>query len=336
MDILITFDYELFFGDKTGTVERCLIVPTNLLLDIAKKNNVKFSFFIDVGHFLKLKEFRKKFISLQKDYDLMASQIELLSKKGHDVHLHIHPHWEDCFFFKTEWQINVGRYRLHSFSETEIEKIIGSYKKTLEEIAGRQIYVYRAGGWCIQPFKKIKNAFKKNGIWVDSTVFKNGFNTNKIHYFDFRHFPNKEVWRFEDDPLIESKQGYFFEIPISSLKVSPLFSWKLAFHKKFVTDLHKSYGDGLGIGTSQKNILKMMFISYYTVLSADGYKASLLFKAMDSYKRHKRDLMVIIGHPKMQTRFSLKKIDEFIHINNDKNFITYSQYISKNNIQQHL
>ena len=39
--IILSFDYELFFGDKSGTVQKTLIEPTNALLDTMDKAGLK-------------------------------------------------------------------------------------------------------------------------------------------------------------------------------------------------------------------------------------------------------------------------------------------------------
>ena len=49
MNIYFTFDYELFFGSNSGTIENCIVKPTNELIKIANKYNVKFTFFVDSG-----------------------------------------------------------------------------------------------------------------------------------------------------------------------------------------------------------------------------------------------------------------------------------------------
>lgn len=46
--IILSFDYELFFGDKSGTVQKTLIEPTNALLDTMDKAGLKGTFFVDV------------------------------------------------------------------------------------------------------------------------------------------------------------------------------------------------------------------------------------------------------------------------------------------------
>ena len=51
MNLFLTYDYELFFGAPTGTVEKCIIEPTNLLREIANRTGVKMVFFIDAFFF---------------------------------------------------------------------------------------------------------------------------------------------------------------------------------------------------------------------------------------------------------------------------------------------
>jgi len=68
MNIYLTLDYEIYFGENHGTVEKCIIYPTSELIRIAEKHNVRFSFFVDCGFILKLDEFRKKFPALENNY----------------------------------------------------------------------------------------------------------------------------------------------------------------------------------------------------------------------------------------------------------------------------
>ena len=49
MKIAITWDYELFFGEQSGSAQKCMLEPGNRLLEIAQKNGAKFTFFVDDG-----------------------------------------------------------------------------------------------------------------------------------------------------------------------------------------------------------------------------------------------------------------------------------------------
>ena len=44
-NILLTFDYELFLGHISGSVNDCLILPTNKILSILSDQNIKHSMF---------------------------------------------------------------------------------------------------------------------------------------------------------------------------------------------------------------------------------------------------------------------------------------------------
>jgi hypothetical protein len=322
MNIFITLDYEIFFGKNSGTQEQSIINPTNEILKVLDYYHVKASFFIDSGYLLKLSEYRKKFDVLEVDFQKLTAQIKSLSDQGHDIQLHIHPHWEDSYFDGAKWVMNLHRYRLHEFNDDEIDDIVFRYKKVLTDIVGDKVFSYRAGGWCIQPFDKIKNALKKHNIWLDSTVFKNGFDNSKTHWYDFKDMPNKSIWKFENDPLIEH-QGFFTEMPISGYKVSPLFFWKLAFYKKFGSENYKSFGDGSVSASKLGKLIKRLLIPTNSAVSIDDVKVDFLEKAFKLYKKEKLENFVIIGHPKAMSKYSLIKFEEFISKNRSENFTTY-------------
>ncbi len=324
MDIFITIDYELFFGSYIGNLEKSLINPTNKLLKILDKHNIKVSFFIDSGYIIKLNEYREKYNVLEKDYQKIINQIDIINKKGHDIQLHIHPHWEDSYFNGFKWVMNTSRYRLSQYKENEIYDIVYRYKKILTNIVGEhKVFSFRAGGWCLQPFDKLKKAFKKNNIWLDSTVFYGGKNKSITHYFDFSKSPQKSIWKFEDNPLSENKNGFFTEIPISSYKVSPLFFWKFIFAKKLGGDKHKPFGDGVAAGGSKFDKIRMLTKYSNSVVSIDGYKISFLQDAFNSFVKKKKENFVIIGHPKSMTAYSISKLEEFLLRNITSTFTTY-------------
>lgn len=325
MNIYITLDYELYFGEKHGTVYKCIIFPTNELIKIAEKYNVRFTFFIDAGFLLKLDEFRSKYPTLEEDYKAVTEQIKYLSETGHDIQLHIHPHWEDSYYNGLNWIFDLKRYKLVDFNEIEIEDIVSKYKKVLTDLTGKKIFAYRAGGWCLQPFGKLKSAFIKNEISFDSSVFKNGFYTSNHYSYDFRSAPDKDLYRFEEEPEIENTIGYFTELPISAIKNSPLFFWKLFLLGRKNPYLHKPLGDGIAMPAPGQ---RKKMLSRYTncTVCIDGYNAKLLQKALMQLQKKKFKQMVVIGHPKALSRYSIQKLEEFVNKNcNKNNFTTFTK-----------
>ncbi len=308
MNIYITLDYELFFGDS-GSPENCMIKPTERLLEIADQLDFKCVFFVDSGYLLALKRHMKKHPQLKEDYNLVSSQIEFLSKQGHQIQLHIHSHWEDSYYDGESWVFDLSRYRLDSFTEEEISDIFSMYSKELKDITGVQPFVYRAGGWCLQPFSKLKRAFLENDIRIDSTIYYKGRNTTLVQWYDFRKAPDKSWWTFTDDPCKEEKDGVFKEIPISSIKVKPFFYWKFILNKFFKRKEDNSFGDGQASKVSMIQALKLLLLPSHSVVSMDGLKSCLLDRA---YNKNSHDKLVIIGHPKAFTERSLTKFKAFV------------------------
>jgi len=326
-NILITLDYELFFGGDSGTVDNCMLKPTHKLLEVLDQHNIKATFFVDSGYLVRAKAEQNKSKKLFEEYHEVLEQIKKLDEEGHSIQLHIHPHWEDSYHDGKQWIMDTTRYKLHDFSEVEIDDIVYRYKKVLTDIVGDKIFAHRAGGWCIQPFSKLYNAFKNHNIWLDSTIFLEGRNRSETHYFDFRGAPQKTAWRFNDNPLIEVENGFFKELPIASYTLSPLFFWKLVWVKKFGTEATKSFGDGRASGGSGLDKLRMLMKKTNSVVSIDGYKSSFLAKAFKQFAtNNQNENFVIIGHPKAMSEYSLKKLEEFIVTNKQNNYLTIGSF----------
>jgi len=325
--ILLTFDYELYFGSNAGTPERSIIQPTDKIRTLLAKYEVKATFFVDAGYLLKLASYQKEYPALAQDYDRLVAQIRSLVAEGHEIQLHIHPHWEDSHYDGTQWLMDTSRYRLHDFSQEEVEGIVKRYKKVLSDLTDKSIFVFRAGGWCLQPFSHLHHALKKEKIYLDSTVYEGGKNQSDTHYFNFNNAPQKTQWQFEDDPLKENPQGFFTEIPIASYPLSPWFFWKFLYVKKFGGAKHKVFGDGSATGGSRFDKLRMLTQRTRSVVSMDSYKSSFLTKAYQRFlKNEQEDNFVVIGHPKAMSEYALEKLEAFIIASQQTQKITYKEF----------
>lgn len=314
MNIFLTWDYELYFGQPTGSAQKCMIEPTEELLRMAKKHHTPMTFFVDCGYLMRLNEQKNKYAAVQKEYDAITSQIEHIVKSGSEVQLHIHPHWEDSFFDGDEWKMDVRRYKLADFSKQEAAEIIKNYKQVLEEISGQKVIAYRAGGWCMQPFTHIADALKENGIMIESSVFKGGYFQTDLYAYDFRNCPEGTRWRFDDDPCVESKDGYFIELPISNYRLSPLFFWKLFALGRMNPEAHKPIGNGKPVpspGMRKKYLTE--WNNHY--VSGEGYFVTQLPNAI---RNNPGNDLNVLGHPKACTKFSLQYLDRFLEKYNKK------------------
>ena len=324
MNIYITLDYELFFGSKSGSVDNCLIKPTQKLLELVDTYGIKLIFFVDVGYLIKLQEQKNNFKELAEDYSKITSQIQNFVKNGHTAELHIHPHWENSFYNGKKWVFDTKQYRLSDFTYEETQKIVSKYTNALKKVSGTNPIAYRAGGWSIQPFTEIKNALKKNKIKIDSTVFPQGYYNSNYQYYDFRNVkPFRSSYQFNEDPTLEEPQGEFLEFPISSYKLHPFFYWKFIVYKLFKNKENLAWGDGIAIPKTKRDVLRLITKTTYSVVSIDGLKASFLNKAFQLYQKKTNNLgnFVIIGHPKAFTPYSIKKLSTFLkNVKDDNDF----------------
>ena len=323
MKVYLSFDYELFFGVQSGSANNCIIEPTQQLLKLAEKHGIYLNFFVDSGYLLALEKYSKRYPSVSYEKQQIYKQLTQLSEAGHDCQLHIHPHWEDSYYDGNVWKMNTERYRLDHFSDVQIQEIITSYYTITKEISGKAPIAFRAGGWCLPPWNKVQDTFKKLGVWIDSTVYEKGFLNEGQIKFDFRNAPSLDQWLFEKDPLIQDPIGSFLELPISSVRLSPSFFWNLYLRGRLNRSLHKSMGDGIPM--AQPGTKKKVLTGYsQQALSCDGYYASLLLSEFNNRKAREEDTMVVIGHPKAQSIFSLQKLDEFISSTKDTS--TFARY----------
>ncbi len=325
MNIYLTLDYELYFGKQHGTVENCMLRPTRELIRIGDETGARMTFFIDVGFIIRLEEAVEDHSGLQRDLDGIRNQITTLVNKGHDCQLHIHPHWEDSYYNGHSWEINTDRYKLGDFPDEEARNIILQYHAKLKALTGKKVDSFRAGGWCLQPFEKVALFFKEAGIKKDSTVFPGGYFTSQHYFYDFRSCPDKTRWHFNEALCTEDPQGPFLQVPITSLKTGPLFFWELFIRGRLNPGDHKPIGDGVPIPTPgyRKKLLSSVTLN---PLSLDGWFVNQLPETIiQTEKRNAGTDVVVIGHPKACTRYSLRKLQNIIErYKNTHQFTTFA------------
>jgi peptidoglycan/xylan/chitin deacetylase (PgdA/CDA1 family) len=312
MNIHISFDYELFFGSDSGSALKCIIEPTQKLIDLSSKYHVPFIFFVDAGYLVQLKK-NSHHTACSDDYEAISKQLKLLVSLGHEIGLHIHPHWEDCKFVNNQWQMDTSRYKLACFSEIEVEQIITTYHQAVLDIIGKPCQSYRAGGWCVQPFDFIKKALIKNNIFIDSSVYFKGFHDSQAHSYNFLNAPKKSMWFFENNPIEEHKSGLFKEIPIAYDSISPFFYWNLYFKMRINPSLYKPIGDG-GWLVDKKRLYKHFYTSTNHFACADGYFASRLPNILTNLVSDKQESMMVLSHPKSMANYSFKALENFIKL----------------------
>ncbi|MCU0416098.1 MAG: polysaccharide deacetylase family protein [Cytophagaceae bacterium] len=327
MKLLLSFDYELYFGAPTGSVEKCLIEPTDALLAIAQKHQVYFNFFIDTSFIQQLYYYKNRYPGLRHSSRSIEEQLKKMTDAGHDIQLHVHPHWLESFYDGNSWHSNTNRYRLDQWEPASIDDMITTQVDFLRSFSSSKVNAYRAGGWCLPEWKLLAPTFKKNGISIDSTVFTGGRLQEEPISFDFTSAPKENQWKFTASPLLPDDNGTFLEIPITSIRLSPLFYWKLFASGKWNKALHQTIGDGKPM-TQTSTKKKLLTTTTIQALSTDGYYAGLLDKIYKQADKNPSQRITTIGHPKACTKYSLATLNTFIEsVRSDVLFDRYSDIL---------
>ena len=325
MHLILGLDYELFLGARPGTVERCLLEPTDMIAGVMEKHGLRCTLFVDATFLLQLQKLAGRYAKCAADLAIVEAQLRRLVKNGHDVQLHVHPHWEDCTFDGSNWFPKTVRYRLHDFDDAEVRRILHEGKALLANLAGCEIFAFRAGGWCLQPFPQIASALRDEGIWLDSTVFVGGQSEDRQRWYDFTSAPDRSCWRFGDDPNVEDQSGAFVEVPISSHRLGPLFFWGMALRKKLGGAKHRPFGDGGLMQADGGYYWHRLSQATCNAVSMDGAKADMLEKAFQGHVGKGAKIFNVIGHPKTLTRYALTRLDELLARHSDLKAATFRQ-----------
>lgn len=321
--LILSFDYELFLGNPSGTVGASIIEPTDRLLKLFDKYQKKGVFFIDATYLVRCKK------DAPQDFALVAKQVASLHKKGHEIGLHLHPHWSAAAYNEGQWSFSSFKnYRLHSLREEQIDQIFKDSIQVLTEIVNDPQYqprVFRAGGWCLQPFSTVKPYFIKYGLEIDSSVNIGAHQATSSHQFDYRNAPRQEIWKFSDDPVIPVKNANFYEVPVTSLELP---SWYLVVNKLILRmSKDKPFGDGKGlyVKDSSGRLISRLFKFNIRPFSIEG-TSGWLMRAM--LKRSQNQLVQFVMHPKTCSNLALKNLEYLL-----ENFetLTLSEVVKNKN-----
>lgn len=312
--VILSYDYELFFGVSSGTVQKTIIQPTNQLLDRMEKYNLRGNFFID---YLMMKYIKQQTDEqAQKDIEALENQMIDMVRRGHRIELHLHPHWIDAKYLGNGlWDFaDYSHYSLSSLDNQIIMQMFTEGADYLNNLARQvdsqyKVCAFRAGGWAIQPFERLKAAFMATGIKIDSSCSYGISCLQENSFFDFRSMPNKSWFNFNNDVCHEVINGHFIEVPISSFRKNIIIIFIDKIYRLF-THYFDKFSDGShqrkGQSTLRKNRLDKI-CGVRTMLTFSSISTFALWWALCLGKQ--RYIYCFIDHPKDVSRATMKGID---------------------------
>ena len=321
MDIILTLDYELFNGKQSGSVQNCLLKPTNELIKVLDRHEFKATFFVDVCFLLKLKSLSSGFLELERDWKAVYSQIKQLSDNGHDIELHMHPNWHRATYSDGVWSSNVDDYKLSDMPVNAANSFFRDGIELLSSIIEKPIRAFRAGAYCLQTYKQYPDIFRNYGIEIDSSVFRyRSAKTEKWEWYDYTKIPSEYTYRFDNDVCEKVNSGSFCEVSIPNYRVSHLSKVLTLVQRREDNELTRPWGDGKSsVGGAlyskpKKYLSKVInFMKpQYRVASIDGLAADFLKALYKEEKKRGGSYFMVMGHPKLFTPRSLNDFDIFL------------------------
>jgi hypothetical protein len=338
-EVLLTFDYELFLGSKSGSVENCLIKPTQLVLDILEQYQAKSVFFIDTLYLCRLE--KENSAQCKSDLQLIYKQLDAIVNQGHTIGIHIHPHWLDATFNDqlNNWNgENKSRFALSNLSIEEINNVVANSVRILKPFLDmNQDLTYRAGGFYCQPFSLFASVFQNHKILIDFSVMRDYTSTGHqgLYSFDFSNPPSKFIYRFKDDPLLIDNSGLFIEMSVNSFQLQGISKIQnsIYYRRNKEKSAFKRMGDGSGSGNiiahKNKSVINKYLISDQTfsieLLNPELARAYTNFFDKNAF-------MHFVSHPKLFTQNGLDGFGSFLKNISHRNPLFDYKTMIKNNL----
>lgn len=309
MNIYLTLDYELFMGTQSGSVLNCLIKPMNKLVEETHNFGVLFTIFVDAAYLYKLSEHKDENEVLRRDYEEISKQLQNLVAQGHSIQLHIHPQWFYSIYKDGSWQIDQNHYKLSDIPCENLDTLFLKSKSILEEIIGKKVSAFRAGGYSLQSLSNYPGFLIENGITIDSSVASGQHYISDYQWYDYRSVLGGKVYRFNSDITKNEGNGQLVEYPISNIRISTFRYILYRLYLKWMKNIGHPFGDGRPVPSNQKiKLFKTRIMNY----SFDYVMAPMLYHSFIKLKKLGHEDIVLIGHPKNQSRESIDELRKFI------------------------
>ena len=344
--INLAFDHELSLGGVSGSYRQNLFEPTLDVLQLADDLAVKVTLFTDVLCSLRFNEQGQH--GFVENYE---QQIRHACEAGHDVQLHLHPHWQLTDISEHGFDPS-PRYRLHDFRDDSapdnISGIVARSVRYLREICGEarsdyECVAYRAGGLSISPStREIVAALWRNGIRIDSSIAPGYRFRSTLNSVDFTAAPMIPNWYFREDVCDSldprANRELLFEVPIATAPRNPINNLP-ALCRRLVFRARRPMTGGVPLtetNTGPIDKLKRLFPFSSWFLSFDYWWSSgeFLVSVLCQYLRRfdsapPGDIIVSsLSHPKSMGPGGLAVMREFIDLarrefGDDIEFVTF-------------
>ena len=322
--LFLTFDHELPLGSLKTSYKKALFDPTEKLFESASKNEVPITLFTDILCALRYRQWDR-----QGFYEPYQSQLRKAVSLGHDVQLHLHPHWLTSGF-ENGVVIPSKDYSLSGFTENKefsITEIVHTGSGLLKEICEKEnpdykMLAFRAGGYNIEPgSKEIFIQLAESGIKYDSSVVLKYYFISALSLVDFRKLPEMPNWYIGTNGNFRQASDFgIFEIPVAAIPKTP-FEIPTRFKlKHFAGRAPENHGSMIHEGNPGSKIQKLLMLFSARMLTFDNHtlSAKYLMQILDynvkRFSGYDTINLAACSHPKTMGDYSFQLMEQFIEM----------------------
>lgn len=296
MKPILTFDYELFFGPEAGDLQNTVLGPTEQLLKLLNEYKSTSVFFVDASwlHWLSIHDNR----SLKK----IQCQLAEITKYGHTIELHVHPHWQDAKLISGRIEFTTyENFRCCDLPENSsyLTDCTNILLETLSFTTQNTLTCFRAGGYCAYPHGILFQTLYNLGIKRDSSFAPGAWNDQYPLKFDYREL--QEFKPFD----IELGDGVAIrEVPIFTYRLSTV---QRLYQKalRVASEKHISKIPGRGLVFNNSFTKKLRATTKIATPDNTKYNELPNFEILDFSP-------VLVGHPKNCNETTLKTLRQIL------------------------
>jgi hypothetical protein len=351
---VVTADYEIFLGRNFLSHDEVLFRPAWRMMEVCEARSVPVTFFADVCSVWA----HRAHDELAGYVESFESQLKSAVARGHDVQLHLHPHWLNSTYLDNQWRVSTEKMYLYELGyhqgENAALSIINAGVKYLEDLlhptkSDYRCHAFRAAGLALQPEEdKLIAALLAAGINVDSSIAKDIRLKMDTVNIDYTGMPGTANWYVDPDGgLRQPRDSGLLEVPIATFQSGLLARIGFLISRALSVSMRR----GASISRSEKqtrlaNLLSLLRYNLryigtnpWFLLSCDtkGVNLNMLLRGVDDYidGHSESDIICLsmINHPKMMFRQQFDLLENLINSMRQKyqdriSFVTFGDVLS--------
>lgn len=330
-----TLDYEIH-GNGDGDPWQLMVEPTYRLMNLLEKYDQTCCIMADVAEILCFREYYEQTRDDKFSVLKIEEQLRDAIRRGHDVQLHIHSSYFRAKYDGKHWDQCIEEYNMAALPYERICEMIKQCVDYLNQLLkpvkpDYRCHIFRAANWSMMPTPQIYDALVKNGIDIDTSVYKGGKQGGNVCYdysyaFDaLYHYPASRIdinnydskGKITEYPIYcEMHSAFYF---ISFIRLFRMIRAKFHRHKQNTNPTNNTQN------LSSQNTDCSLFGKFPWKMDFNQATSQQLIKAFERIReRSSRTEMeivdvILIGHSKSFITYNEIQLEPFLkYIHKDK------------------